>query len=127
MALIRKFVGAILLFLHRLTMPAKGKRSETELAQLKQRLRNYSIYQFEACPFCIKVRRELTRLNLPIELRDIREEPKFKDELIREGGRFMVPCLRIESEDGSTKWLYESSDIISYLGKEFPLQTSSNA
>ncbi|MCA7113286.1 hypothetical protein LGL75_14005 [Staphylococcus aureus] len=30
-----------------------------------------------------------------------------------------MPCLRIE-ENGQTRWMYESSDIVAYLEKTFP-------
>jgi len=35
--------------------------------------------------------------------------------LLQGGGKTQVPCLRIEQEDGSVEWMYESNDIISYL------------
>jgi glutathione S-transferase len=31
----------------------------------------------------------------------------------------MVPCLRIEKEDGSSEWMYESKDIIAYLDERY--------
>lgn|GEM_PF-5453894 len=40
------------------------------------------------------------------------------DELIAEGGRVMVPCLRIE-EGVEAKWLYDSNDIIRFLNTRF--------
>ena len=36
------------------------------------------------------------------------------DELIAQGSRVMVPCLRIK-EGVEVKWLYESKDIIQFL------------
>jgi len=30
-----------------------------------------------------------------------------------------VPCLRIDKDDGSVQWMYESNDIIAYLKREF--------
>jgi glutathione S-transferase len=32
----------------------------------------------------------------------------------------MVPCLRIESEEGEVKWMYESMDIMGYLADKHP-------
>ncbi|WP_141710024.1 glutathione S-transferase N-terminal domain-containing protein, partial [Vibrio splendidus] len=32
--------------------------------------------------------------------------------------RVKVPCLRIE-KGGKTEWMYESSDIVTYLEKQF--------
>lgn len=37
------------------------------------------------------------------------------NELTSGGGKFQVPCLRIESADGKVRWMYESIDIIRYL------------
>lgn len=36
-------------------------------------------------------------------------------ELIQKGGRSMVPCLRIQQDNGNEIWLYESLAIIDYL------------
>jgi glutathione S-transferase len=39
-------------------------------------------------------------------------------ELIAGGGKGQVPCLRIETDDGNVRWLYESADIIAYLREQ---------
>ena len=44
---------------------------------------------------------------------------QLQRELIEQGGQYMVPCLRIEKEDGTAQWLYESTDIIRYLTERF--------
>ena len=80
-----------------------------------------SLYQFKTCPFCVKVRRELKRHALNIETRDAKDNAEVKAELVREGGRHKVPCLRTESTDGSVTWLYESNDIIAHLKHQFKL------
>ena len=80
-----------------------------------------SMYQFKTCPFCVKVRRQLKRHALHIELRDAKNDAELKAELVREGGRHKVPCLRIEKADKSVEWLYESNDIIAYLNTQFNL------
>lgn len=60
------------------------------------------------------------QLNVDIEIKEIKEIKKtvYRDELITQGGRIMVPCLRIE-EGGEVKWLYESTDIIQFLNTRF--------
>ena len=41
------------------------------------------------------------------------------------GGKLKVPCLRIENNKGEVNWMYESSDIITYLENEVSeLQTA---
>lgn len=119
MKLIRFIVGKLILFISALTLPSKEKRSEENKKQIKEKLASLSLYQFEACPFCVKVRRAMYKLDLDIELINSKEEPG-KSELLEQGGRLMVPCLRIQDDEGET-WMYESGDIISYLEQEFPV------
>lgn len=100
-----------------LTRPAAGQaRVDAETASL-------TLYQFETCPFCVKVRRQIRRLGLKIELRDARRDSVARQELLAGGGELQVPCLRITSgvggAGGETCWMYESSDINEYLAKRF--------
>lgn len=39
---------------------------------------------------------------LNIELRDAKNDPRWEQELIEQGGKRQVPCLRINNEDGKT-------------------------
>jgi len=75
------------------------------------------LYQFHSCPFCVKVRRTLHKLNVNIELHDAKTD-KIGNELLKEGGKRKVPCLRIE-KDGKVQWMYNSKDIIVYLQNSF--------
>jgi glutaredoxin len=117
MKVIRYIVGKILLFLNSLTLPSPVKRDSVDQKRVETELKKYSLYQYMACPFCIKVRRALHRLNLQMEIRDAKEAP-HKADLNLGGGRSMVPCLRIE-EDGQVNWMYESSEIITFLDQKF--------
>jgi glutaredoxin len=111
---VRLVLGEVIIFLNWLFKPKQVTRSSDQQQALDAKCKPLSLYQFRGCPFCVKVRRELFRLNLNLELRDIKKHPSYKDELLAGGGKTMVPCLRIESEDG-VEWLYESSDINAYL------------
>jgi glutaredoxin len=122
MKFVRWFLGRIVLFINWLTWPRAGVRAVARQQEVETALANYALYQFHACPFCVKVRRVLQRLNLPMTLRDARTEGPFRQELLLQGGAVKVPCLRIMHSDGSTEWMYESSDIIAYLEKTFPLE-----
>ncbi len=80
-------------------------------------IKTLALYQFKSCPFCAVTRQALNKLKLDVELRDTLLKPKYRSELIKNGGSPQVPCLRIEKDNGQTQWLYESRDIISYLKK----------
>ncbi len=118
--LIRFVLGKIILFFDALFRPKPFQRSPAEQAKVDEQTRKLALYHFMACPFCVKVRRHLTRRNLNIELRDVKREKKFDKELMAGGGNFQVPCLRIQNDDGTVRWLYESSDIVAYLDERFP-------
>lgn len=75
------------------------------------------LFQFKSCPYCVKVRRAMVRLNMDIELRDTRKNPDDKAALLAGGGKTQVPCLRIEHDDGRVEWMYESADIVAFLEK----------
>ncbi|MGX5173967.1 glutaredoxin domain-containing protein [Aliikangiella sp. IMCC44653] len=111
---IRLILGSLIALGNLLTRGRKLKRSKTEQAQVENSLTQYALYQFKLCPFCIKVRRKMHQLNLPIELRDAKNDPVYRKELLEKGGKIKVPCLRIES-NGKVEWLYESSVINAYL------------
>ena len=74
-----------------------------------------SLYHFQSCPYCAMTRRAMNGLGLDIEQRDVLNQPHFRAELIKQGGKSQVPCLRIDNGDGEVEWLYESMDIIEYL------------
>jgi|TARA_B110000093_G_scaffold123615_1_gene132357 glutaredoxin len=121
MKVIRWVLGQIILILDFLTSPKAVVREAEEQRAIDDVTASMSMYQFKTCPFCVKVRRELKRHALHIELRDAKNDAEFKAELVREGGRHKVPCLRIEKPDNSVQWLYESNDIIAYLKNQFNL------
>jgi len=113
-SIIRNVLGELIVFFDWLFQPAQLKRSGDSQAQLDERCQSLAVYEFRRCPFCVKVRRHMRRLNLSVERRDIKINPEYRSELMAGGGSPMVPCLRIESKDG-VEWLYESTDINAYL------------
>jgi len=120
MAVIRWILGRIILLVDFLTTPRGPKRDSQAQQTIDQQTSALSLYQFEACPFCVKVRRAMKRNGLNIETRDARKDAEHREALLAGGGRVKVPCLRIEQENGEAEWMYESSDIIAYLEKRFP-------
>ena len=93
-------------------------RDAAAQAEVDRACEALALYQFWSCPYCVRVRREITRLAVNIEIRDTRLDPEHRRALIEGGGKGQVPCLRIE-ENGETRWLYESSDIVDYLRRRF--------
>ncbi|TCS63491.1 glutaredoxin family protein [Varunaivibrio sulfuroxidans] len=121
MKFIRMILGRLILAMDFLTGPKPVVREKREQDAIDALTANMALYQFKACPFCVKVRRQLRKHALNIELRDAQNNATFKAELTREGGRHKVPCLRIEKGPNDVKWLYESDDIISFLKTELKL------
>jgi glutaredoxin len=119
MKLIRLILGKLILFFDQLTTPESVVRSEGEQAGIDHATRSLTLYEMETCPFCIKVRRQITRLGLKIERRDIKESAAALNELLAGGGQDQVPCLKITKADGKFQWLYESTDINSWLRSEY--------
>lgn len=114
---LRNGLGMVIVFISWLTNPKPVKRVAAEQADAQAKAKGLALYQRYACPFCVKTRRAIHRLNVNIVIRDIKNTV-YRDELIAQGGRVMVPCLRIE-EGGEVKWLYESNSIIQFLNTRF--------
>ncbi len=115
MKIIRWPIGLLILLLNFIFSPRSPKRALEEQAKIDAKTQSLSLYQLPSCPFCVKVRRTMKREGLKIELRNISGKNDFREELIREGGKRSVPCLRIEKADGEVQWLYESSDVVAHL------------
>ena len=103
------------------TTPKGVVRAEAAQQEVNRQCKHLVLYQFKTCPFCIKVRREINRLSLPIELRDAQKNPQHREELLQGGGQIKVPCLRISDEQGNVQWMYESAEINQYLHQRFAL------
>ncbi|MFN3578992.1 MAG: glutaredoxin family protein [Pseudomonas sp.] len=115
---LRVGLGNLIIFIDFLTRPRKLKRSAEAQAQVESAAAGLSLYQFRACPFCVKTRRTLHRLNVPVAVRDAKNNPQDRQTLLEQGGKIQVPCLRID-EAGQTRWLYDSKAINSYLHERF--------
>lgn len=117
--ILRIVLGPFLLLWEFVTRP-KGMMREPEVQQqVDAQCRELALYQFATCPFCIKVRQEMRRLSLDIELRDAKNDPQHRTALLQGGGTVKVPCLRITDTQGNSQWMYESGDIVRYLQQRF--------
>lgn len=119
MKFIRWILGRLILLLNALFTPKAMVRTAEAQQQIDAQTSNLKLYQYLACPFCVKTRRAIRRLGLNIETRDALHDLNYREELESEGGKQQVPCLQITHEDGSVEWLYESSEIIAYLQSRF--------
>ena len=116
--LLREGSGRVLILIDWLFKPSVVKRNDEEQAKVDQETKILKLYQFYACPFCVKTRRAIKRLNLKVETRDAQTAGKFRKELEISGGKIKVPCLKLEGA-GEATWIYESNDIIKYMDERF--------
>jgi len=116
---LRVVIGPFILLWEMVTTPKGVVRQPEEQRQVDLQCRGLILYQFRTCPFCIKVRREISRLSLNIELRDAQTDQQNREALLQGGGQIKVPCLKITDEQGNSQWMYESADIIQYLHERF--------
>ncbi|WP_440876470.1 glutaredoxin family protein [Thalassotalea sp. PLHSN55] len=117
MFIIRWILGRIILLLNFVFSPRSPKRTAQAQEKIDQSTQHLNLYQLPACPFCVKVRRTMKRNGLNVALTNINSDQKYLDELIKEGGKRTVPCLRIAKENEPVQWLYESKEIVQYLQK----------
>ena len=114
---VREGLGRLIILIDFIFSPKKQQRTESDQEKINEEVKSIKLYQFYACPFCIKTRRAIKRLNLPIETRNA-QSGQYRAELLAGGGEVKVPCLKIETDEG-VQWMYESTDIIQYLEKRF--------
>lgn len=118
MKVLRVGLGRLILLGDAVTRLRPQSRSAQGQAMVDKEAARLSLYQFHTCPFCVKTRRALHRLNVPMTLRDAKNNPVQRDRLLAGGGKVKVPCLHIQ-EHGQSRWLYESNAIIAYLEQRF--------
>jgi len=113
-------IGSIIRLIDVLTSPKSITRNPDQQKLIDEACKNLTLYFYPACPFCIRVKRNMKRLNLPIRKIDPRKDSHAMQLLENEGGKVQVPCLQITGQDGKSQWMYESADINSYLEQQFP-------
>ncbi|MBD3893010.1 glutathione S-transferase N-terminal domain-containing protein [Hydrogenophaga sp.] len=116
---LRIVLGPFMLIKERLTQPKGVLREPVAQTTVNLQCQNLALYQFSTCPFCIKVRQEMRRLSLPIELRDAQHNAAQRAELLQGSGATKVPCLKIIDAAGQSQWLTDSSAIVAYLRVRF--------
>ncbi|MES2947674.1 MAG: glutaredoxin domain-containing protein [Pseudomonadota bacterium] len=116
---LRVLLGPFMRLWEVISRPKGIVRAPLLQAQVDQQCGSLALYQFQTCPFCIKVRQEMCSLSLNIERRDAQKDVKNRADLIQGVGQPKVPCLKITDAAGNTQWLVESGAIIAYLRGRF--------
>ena len=118
MKALRLGLGQLILLSDAVSRPRPQRRGPHGQAIVEKEATRLSLYQFHACPFCVKTRRALHHLNVPMTLHDAKNDPIARDRLLAGRGKIKVPCLHIQ-EAGESRWLYESNAIIAWLEQRF--------
>ncbi|MEX1057250.1 MAG: glutaredoxin [Natronospirillum sp.] len=118
---LRRLLTPFMLLNEKLTTPKPVARTAAEQAAIDAASTQLALYQFQACPFCIRVRKEMARLGVNVEKRDAQHNAEHRATLEAQGGRVKVPCLLISSEDGKEEWLYDSTAIKLWLQQRFEI------
>ena len=116
---LRAVLGPVMLLKENLTRPKGVVRIQAAQDKVNRQCKSLTLYQYKTCPFCIKVRQEMSRLALNIERIDAQPEGLHRQALLKGGGQAKVPCLKITDKAGRSQWLYESDKIIAYLRERF--------
>ena len=116
---LRWVLGPVMLLREYLTRPQGLVRSPEQQARVDEQCKSLALYQYQTCPFCIKVRQQMRSLSLNVAQYDAQHEGPHRTHLLQGGGQAKVPCLRITDETGQNQWMYESGAINAYLKKRF--------
>ena len=79
-----------------------------------------TLYQFEDCPYCAKVRSKLDHIELEYDKINVprnRENP-FRKMLLKNSGVATVPVLKVENR-GQEAYIGESDEIIKYIEENY--------
>jgi glutaredoxin len=116
---LRIVLGPVMLLKEKLTRPQGIVRAQAAQQSADLQCQSLALYQYKTCPFCMKVRQEISRLSLDIKRVDAQHPGTDRDTLTREGGQTKVPCLKITDAAGNNQWLYDSTMIVEYLRDRF--------
>jgi len=93
--------------------------SEHSLRRHKPAAQGLALYMTAGCPYCLKVSRILDKLRVRIRIVNPEKDQALRHKLLKQGGRYQVPCLHIDNSGEKSTWMYESRDIIRYLKKHY--------
>jgi hypothetical protein len=93
---------------------SRERKKHPELMASNYNLPGHTLYHFWVSAHSTKTRRAIYDMGVHIPFKEILLDHQSYKELVEQGGKDQVPCLRID-QGKETKWLYESDDIIAYL------------
>ncbi|OEL32214.1 hypothetical protein BAE44_0006766 [Dichanthelium oligosanthes] len=103
--------------LARLPWGSKVATSSAENIDSATRAPTLQLYEFEACPFCRRVREAMTELDLSAEVYPCPKGSLRHREVVKKiGGKEQFPLL-VDASTGVT--MYESGDIVKYLFRHY--------
>lgn len=91
--------------------------SAAESSRLRELFVGHRLYQFEISSYSFKTRRTLAAMGVKIPEVDVLVDDNAYRELVEQGGKDQVPCLRINHPNQPTEWMYESDAILAYVRK----------
>ncbi len=98
------------------TRPRGGRVSSSTNRSKTRPETTLVLYNFEASPYCRKVREALCALDLDCHIKNVARGSQRRPELVQAGGKMMVPYL-IDANTGTQ--MYESDDIVAYLERTY--------
>ena len=106
---LRTVLGPVMLLKEKLTQPKGLSRPPAAQQKVDQQCKSLTLYQYQTCPFCIKVRQEMSRLSLNIQRIDAQHEGPDRQALLKGGGQTKVPSLKITDKAGKTHCVIHKS------------------
>jgi glutathione S-transferase len=94
----------------------RGGRGWFVVNQARQPAELLQMYEYEACPYCRKVREVLSELDLEYVSRTVARGSHGRPALRARGGKVQVPYL---VDPNANVEMYESEDIIDYLHETY--------
>lgn len=130
---LKRFVDVSSCFMVTLLRFGRGAIVAPGASQSKRPQKMLKIYQYEACPFCKKVREVISELDLDVLVYPTPRETlasygymkdsRFRPQALKIGGKNQFPLL---VDENTNTVLYESEDIIKYLYSHYGEEAKEN-
>lgn len=98
------------------SLRVRGFRARRDHRQRTQPPALLVLYNFEASPWCRRVREVLNEFDLHAHVKNVAKASPHRAELVALGGKMQVPFL-VDPNTGTS--MYESADIVAYLERTY--------